>query len=295
MVNIKTYSENIFESIKHIEEDTNIEYWYARELQEALEYSEWRNFEKVINKAKTACQNSNIPVNSQFVDVNKSLNTGLGEMLIRDYKLTRYACYLIVQNSDPRKKIISIGQTYFAIKTRQQELSENFDQLSEDEKRLSIRAELKHHNKSLAEAANLSGVETPKDYAIFQNNGYKGLYGGLGQKEIHQKKGLKKSQKILDHMGSTELAANLFRATQTDEKLRRDNIKSKSKANRTHFEVGAKVRKTIEELGGTMPEDLPTPKKSISKIEKEKNNRLAIKNKSKTEDDNRWPKEILQT
>ena len=287
MVNIKTYSENIFDSIKHIEEDTNIEYWYARELQEALEYSEWRNFEKVINKAKTACQNSNIPVNSQFVDVNKSLNTGLGEMLIKDYKLTRYACYLIVQNSDPRKKIISIGQTYFAIKTRQQELSENFDQLSEDEKRLSIRAELKHHNKSLAEAANLSGVETPKDYAIFQNNGYKGLYGGLGQKEIHQKKGLKKSQKILDHMGSTELAANLFRATQTDEKLRRDNIKSKSKANRTHFEVGAKVRKTIEELGGTMPEDLPTPKKSISKIEKEKNNRLAIKNKSKTEDDNR--------
>lgn len=295
MVNIKTYSENIFDSIKHIEEDTNIEYWYARELQEALEYSEWRNFEKVINKAKIACQNSNIPVNSQFVDVNKSLNTGLGEMLIKDYKLTRYACYLIVQNSDPRKKIISIGQTYFAIKTRQQELSENFDQLSEDEKRLSIRAELKHHNKSLAEAANLSGVETPKDYAIFQNNGYKGLYGGLGQKEIHQKKGLKKSQKILDHMGSTELAANLFRATQTDEKLRRDNIKSKSKANRTHFEVGAKVRKTIEELGGTMPEDLPTPKKSISKIEKEKNNRLAIKNKSKTEDDNRWPKEILQT
>ena len=290
MVNIKTYSENIFDSIKHIEEDTNIEYWYARELQEALEYSEWRNFEKVINKAKTACQNSNIPVNSQFVDVNKSLNTGLGEMLIKDYKLTRYACYLIVQNSDPRKKIISIGQTYFAIKTRQQELSENFDQLSEDEKRLSIRAELKHHNKSLAEAANLSGVETPKDYAIFQNNGYKGLYGGLGQKEIHQKKGLKKSQKILDHMGSTELAANLFRATQTDEKLRRDNIKSKSKANRTHFEVGAKVRKTIEELGGTMPEDLPTPKKSISKIEKEKNNRLAIKNKSKTEDDNRWQK-----
>lgn len=292
MVNIKTYSENIFDSIKHIEEDTNIEYWYARELQEALEYSEWRNFEKVINKAKTACQNSNIPVNSQFVDVNKSLNTGLGEMLIKDYKLTRYACYLIVQNSDPRKKIISIGQTYFAIKTRQQELSENFDQLSEDEKRLSIRAELKHHNKSLAEAANLSGVETQKDYAIFQNNGYKGLYGGLGQKEIHQKKGLKKSQKILDHMGSTELAANLFRATQTDEKLRRDNIKNKSKANRTHFEVGAKVRKTIEELGGTMPEDLPTPKKSISKIEKEKNNRLAIKNKSKTEDDNRWPKEI---
>lgn len=287
MVNIKTYSENIFDSIKHIEEDTNIEYWYARELQEALEYSEWRNFEKVINKAKTACQNSNIPVNSQFVDVNKSLNTGLGEMLIKDYKLTRYACYLIVQNSDPRKKIISIGQTYFAIKTRQQELSENFDQLSEDEKRLSIRAELKHHNKSLAEAANLSGVETQKDYAIFQNNGYKGLYGGLGQKEIHQKKGLKKSQKILDHMGSTELAANLFRATQTDEKLRRDNIKNKSKANRTHFEVGAKVRKTIEELGGTMPEDLPTPKKSISKIEKEKNNRLAIKNKSKTEDDNR--------
>ncbi len=172
-------------------------------------------------------------------------------------------------NGDSSKKIIALGQTYFAVKTRQQELIENFDDLTEDKKRLAIRNEMTAHNKSLAEAAQMAGIETARDYAIFQNKGYQGLYGGLGAKEIHERKGLKKSQKILDHMGSTELAANLFRATQTDEKLRRENIVGKTVANQTHYEVGKKVRQTISELGGTMPEDLPTPSKSIQQIEKE--------------------------
>ena len=172
-------------------------------------------------------------------------------------------------NGDPQKEIIALGQSYFAVKTRQQELIENYDELSEDQKRLAIRSEMIEHNKSLAEAAQNAGVETPLDYAVFQNKGYQGLYGGLGMKEIHARKGLKKSQKILDHMGSTELAANLFRATQTDEKLRREKIKGKALANQTHYEVGRKVRETIRELGGTMPEDLPTPQKSIKQIAKE--------------------------
>ena len=177
-----------------------------------------------------------------------------------------------MQNGDSRKKVIALGQTYFAVKTRQQELIENFDNLTEEKKRLAIRGEMISHNKSLAEAAKMAGISDPRDYAIFQNKGYKGLYGGLGVKEIHARKGLKKSQKILDHMGSTELAANLFRATQTDEKLRRDHITGKEEANQTHFDVGQKVRQTIKDLGGTMPEDLPTPKKSIKQIEREQRN-----------------------
>jgi DNA-damage-inducible protein D len=262
-------NESIFESIKHISED-GLEYWFARELQLALEYSEWRNFNKVIEKAKTACKNAANDVELHFVEVNKTspMPNG-GEKIMLDYQLTRYACYLIVQNGDPNKEVIALGQTYFAIKTRQQELSENFEQLTENQKRLAIRGEMIEHNKSLAEAAQNAGVETPRDYAIFQNKGYQGLYGGLGMKEIHARKGLKKSQKILDHMGSTELAANLFRATQTDEKLRRENIQGKSNANKVHYEVGAKVRETIKELGGTMPEDLPTPEKDIKQVKKE--------------------------
>lgn len=263
-----SYTETLFESIKHINEFGE-EFWYARELQIALEYKEWRNFNKVIDKAKIACESSENNVSTHFVDVNKIVEAGATHKDIGDIELSRYACYLIVQNADPRKKVIALGQTYFAVKTRQQELIENYESLSEDTKRLAIRNEMKAHNKSLAEAAQMAGITEPKDYAIFQNKGYQGLYDGLGQKEIHSRKGLKKSQNILDHMGSTELAANLFRATQTDEKLRKENITGKEAANQTHFEVGKKVRQTIKELGGTMPEDLPTPTKSIKQIERE--------------------------
>lgn len=203
------------------------------------------------------------------------VNIGSGaERELDDYQLSRYACYLIVQNGDARKKVIALGQSYFAIKTRQQELIDNYDELNENQKRLAIRNEMVAHNKSLAEAARMSGIVEPVDYAIFQNKGYQGLYGGLGVKEIHARKNLGKNQKILDHMGSTELAANLFRATQTDEKLRKEHIVGKDAANQTHYEVGSKVRQTIKELGGTMPEDLPTPKKSIKQIEKEQQKKL---------------------
>lgn len=262
-------NESIFENIKHTFED-GIEYWNARELQLVLEYTEWRNFLKVIDKAKTACENSNIPVDDHFVDVNKMVGIGSGaERPVEDIQLSRYACYLIMQNGDPRKEVIAIGQTYFAVKTRQQEIIENYDVLTEEQKRLAIRNEIVEHNKALAEAARQAGITEPVEYAVFQNWGYKGLYGGMDMRAIHKHKGLKKSQKILDHMGSTELAANLFRATQTEEKLRRDNVRGIDEANQTHYDVGAKVRQTIKELGGTMPEDLPTPDKSIKQIERE--------------------------
>lgn len=265
---LATYNDQTFESIKHYTDDGQ-EFWYARDLQRVLEYTEWRNFTTVIEKAKIACRNSGIDPDGDFVDVNKIVEAGAAHKDIGDIMLSRYACYLIVQNGDPRKEIIALGQTYFAVKTRQQELIDGYDQLSEDQKRLAIRNEMVEHNKSLAEAAQIAGVIDPRDYAIFQNKGYQGLYGGMGAKEIHAHKRLKPSQKILDHMGSTELAANLFRATQTDEKLRRENIRGKEAANKTHYEVGRKVRQTIAELGGTMPEDLPTPKKSISQIERD--------------------------
>ena len=217
-----------------------------------------------------ACENSNNKVSDHFGEVTEMVSIGSGAKRgFKSYTLSRYACYLIVMNGDVSKEIIALGQTYFAVKTRQQELIDHYDELDEDKKRLATRNEMITHNKSLAEAAQMSGIDTPKDYAIFQNKGYQGLYGGLGVKEIHTRKGLKKSQKILDHMGSTELAANLFRATQTDEKLRREHIVGKDLANKTHYEVGSKVRQTIKELGGTMPEDLPTPHKSIKQIERE--------------------------
>lgn len=274
MSNITVYNEQIFERIKHINEYGE-EFWYARELQKVLEYTQWRRFEEVIEKAKSACENSSNNLLEHFADTGKSIPMPKGGYrIVNDIMLSRYACYLIVMNADPRKEVIALGQTYFAVKTRQQELIENYEELTEEQKRLAIRNEMITHNKSLAEAAQAAGVITSKEYAIFQNKGYQGLYGGLGAKEIHQRKGLKSSQKILDHMGSTELAANLFRATQTDEKLRRENIQGKENAYETHFEVGQKVRQTIKELGGTMPEDLPTPKKSIAQIEREQKKKL---------------------
>ena len=266
---LAAYSDQTFESIKHINED-GIEFWYARELAQILQYADWRNFENAIYKAMESCKNSGNEVEDHFGEVTTftKMNTG-ARRKISDYALSRYACYLIVMNGDPNKRVVAAGQTYFAVKTRQQELIDGYDQFSEDQKRLAIRNEMTGHNKSLAEAAQIAGVIDKRDYAIFQNKGYQGLYGGLGAKEIHARKGLKPSQKILDHMGSTELAANLFRATQTDEKLRRENIRGKEAANKTHYEVGTTVRQTIAELGGTMPEDLPTPEKSILQIERD--------------------------
>lgn len=273
MSELVKYSEQTFESIKHINEYGE-EYWLARELQSVLEYAQWRRFSDAIERAKLACKNSGFTVEDHFADVGKMVDIGSGaERQIDDVMLSRYACYLIVMNGDPRKEVIAIGQSYFAVKTRQQELIDNYEQMSEDQKRLAIRNEMIAHNKSLAEAAQMAGIADQREYAIFQNKGYQGLYGGLGAKEIHARKGLKKSQKILDHMGSTELAANLFRATQTDEKLRRENIQGKQAAYDTHYQVGKKVRQTIKELGGTMPEDLPTPQKSIAQIEREQEKR----------------------
>ena len=267
------YTESLFESIRHVNKYGQ-EFWYARDLQIALEYTEWRNFCKVIEKAKQACRGSNNAVSDHFVDVNKIVNAGATSKDIGDIQLSRYACYLIVQNGDPRKKVIALGQTYFAVKTRQQELIENYENLSEDQKRIAIRQEMKEHNKMLVAAAKDAGVETTLDYAIFQNYGYMGLYGGLKASDIKERKGLKKSQDILDYMGYEELAANLFRATQTEAKLRRENIQGKQEANKTHFEVGKKVRDTIKDLGGTMPEDLPTPEKSIQQLEREQKKKL---------------------
>lgn len=267
------YTESLFESIRHVNKYGQ-EFWYARDLQIALEYTEWRNFCKVIEKAKEACRGSNNAVSDHFVDVNKIVNAGATSKDIGDIQLSRYACYLIVQNGDPRKKVIALGQTYFAVKTRQQELIENYENLSEDQKRIAIRQEMKEHNKMLVAAAKDAGVETTLDYATFQNYGYMGLYGGLKASDIKERKGLKKSQDILDYMGYEELAANLFRATQTEAKLRRENIQGKQEANKTHFEVGKKVRDTIKDLGGTMPEDLPTPEKSIQQLEREQKKKL---------------------
>ena len=275
---VELINESLFESIKHINE-YGMEYWTARELMPVLEYKQWRQFSDAIDRAKKACETSGNRVFDYFADARKIVKTGVATKEIEDYHLSRYACYLIAMNGDPRKKAIAMAQSYFAIKTRQQELSENFEKLSEEQKRLAIRGELKHHNKSLADAAHEAGVETSRDYAIFQNFGYMGLYGGLKAQDIAKRKGLKKGQAILDHMGSTELAANLFRATQTDEKLRRDHVNGKAAANTTHFAVGKKVRETIKELGGTMPEDLPTPDKSIKQIESEQKKLLNKPNK----------------
>jgi DNA-damage-inducible protein D len=247
------------------------EFWSSRDFAEVLGYGDYRNFEGVIEKAKLACFNSGYRIEDHFVDLTEMVSIGSGaERPIKTVLLSRYACYLIIQNADPKKEIVAHGQTYFATQTRRQELA---DERIEGERRVLLREEMRRHNVQLADAARDAGVIEPIDYAIFQNHGYMGLYGGLQQKDIHRRKGLRKSQKILDHMGSTELAANLFRATQAEEKLRRDEVKGKGAANRTHREVGAKVRQTIQELGGTMPEELPMVE-SIKKIETNQRKRL---------------------
>ncbi len=267
MTDIEKYSEKIFEDIKHYTEE-GIEFWYARELQGVLEYKKWGNFLNVIDKAKEACKNAQQSVSNHFADVGKMVSLGSGsERKIEDIMLSRYACYLTVMNGDPRKEVIALGQTYFAVQTRKQEVEENeFQIMTEDERRLYLRNDVKGFNKKLATAAQEAGVE---NFGKFQNYGYRGLYNGETAADIKSRKGLSKNQDILDHMGSTELAANYFRITQTEEKLRREQIQGEDKANQTHYQVGKKVRQTIAELGGTMPEELPTPKKSIKQIEKE--------------------------
>ena len=275
--NIEKLNNSVFENIKKINE-IGQEYWSAREFFKTLDYKEWRKFVNVINKAKNACQNSKEETVDHFVQVDKMVRIGSkAERNVTDLHLSRYACYLIIQNADPKKEVVALGQTYFAIQTRKQELADqefDFNKKTEDQKRLFLRQEMIEHNKQLAEAAKNAGVIKPMEYAVFQNWGYKGLYNGLDAKGIHKNKELKKSQNILDHMGSTELAANLFRATQTEEKLKRDDINTKNKANQTHFEVGQKVRKTIEDLGGTMPENLPSAD-SIKQLVKKEQNKLS--------------------
>lgn len=276
MNDIEKQHNSIFEQIRRIDENGN-EFWSARDMAKVLEYSEYRHFIPVIEKAKEACRNSGQNFMDHFEDYLDMIEIGKGgKRPVDSVKLSRYACYLIIQNADPSKEIVANGQTYFAVQTRIAEIKQmdEYNYLStEDEKRLFLRNELAKHNAQLASAAKDAGVLDSKDYAIFQNYGYKGLYGGLDAKAIHTHKGLKKSQKILDHMGSTELAANLFRATQTEDKLRREQIQGKQKANQTHYQVGAKVRQTIKELGGTMPEDLPTVE-SIKSIEKKEQKKL---------------------
>ena len=271
---MKEINENnkSFEDIKHIDEN-GVEFWYARELMPILEYNKWENFEKVINKAKETCENSGISVLEHFPDVRKlSKRANNAEIEIKDYKLTRYACYVIAQNGDSRKKVIALAQTYFAVQTRKQEISEKeYSMLSEDEKRFYQRNLTRKGNYSLNQTAKKAGV---KNFDKFHNAGYKGLYNGETADDIAKRKGLRYREDILDNMGSTELIANLFRISQTEEKLVRDNIRTEKEANKTHYNVGAKVRKTIKELGGTMPEDLPTPKKSLKQLEKEKNKEL---------------------
>ena len=269
MNELEKINETIFESIKHVGDDGN-EYWYARELQKVLEYTEWRKFVGVIKKAINSCKTSNYVASDHFVGTDKMINLGKGgQREVPDYKLSRYACYLIAQNGDSRKKVIALAQTYFAIQTRKQELlEEEYNSLTEDEKRIYQRDLTKKGNYSLNQTAKKAGV---KDLARFHNAGYKGLYNGETANDIAKRKGLRYREDILDNMGSEELAANLFRITQTDAKLKRDNVDNEYTANSVHFEVGKKVRNTIKELGGTMPEDLPTPDKSLKELEKEKN------------------------
>ena len=264
-----------FEDIKHIDEN-GVEFWYARELQVVLDYKEWRKFENVICKAKQACENSSISVFKHFVDVDKlSKRANNAEVRINDYKLSRYACYLIAQNGDSRKKVIALAQTYFAIQTRKQEITEKeYSMLTEDEKRFYQRNLTRKGNYSLNQTAKKAGV---KNFDKFHNVGYKGLYNGETADDIAKRKGLRYREDILDNMGSDELIANLFRISQTEQKLRKDNVQGEKEANKTHYKIGKNIREVIAKNGGTMPEDLPTPKKSLKQLEKENTKSLKSK------------------
>ena len=272
----KIYSNQSSEDIKHIDEN-GIEFWYARELQKVLDYKEWRKFENVIQKAIMACKNTGISEGEHFVGADKlSKRANNAEVLIKDYKLTRYACYLIAQNGDSRKKVIALAQTYFAVQTRKQEISEKeYSLLTEDEKRFYQRNLTRKGNYSLNQTAKNAGV---KNFDKFHNSGYKGLYNGETADDIAKRKGLRYREDILDNMGSEELAANLFRITQTESKLKRDNISTEKEANKTHYNIGKNIREVIAKNGGTMPEDLPTPKKSLKELEKEEIKKLKENN-----------------
>lgn len=267
--------ESPFEQLRH--EENGQEYWSARDLADILGYSQWRNFDQAVKRAMRACRNSGQDVADHFAEVSKMVSLGSNaQRQVKDYQLSRYACYLTIQNSDPDKEIVALGQTYFAVQTRRQEVADEevLAGLTEDQRRLYLRGQLADHNKQLSNTARTSGVITAQDFAIFHDAGYAGLYGGLRAQDIHQRKALTKRQQILDHMNASELAANLFRATQTEEKLRREGITEKDAANTAHYQVGSVVRRTIAELGGVMPEDQPTPDKSIKELEVEERKRL---------------------
>jgi len=268
-----------FEDIKHTRFDGS-EFWLARELSFVLDYTKWENFSKVINRAMLSCKNSGFEITDHFPEVRKMVDIGSGtQRKVKDFELSRYACYLIVQNGDPRKEVVALGQTYFAIQTYRQEIADKFNQLDEDNKRLVIRGDVKQWNQLLAEAAHNAGVITNEEFAIFQNSGYMGLYGGMTVDDIRDKKNLAIREKILDFMGSEELIANLFRISQAESKLRRENIQGADAASDAHYVVGREVRAAIERVGGVMPEDLPRPEKSISQIEREQLNALKKKKK----------------
>lgn len=266
-----------FDAIRRIDEQGN-EYWSARELRKLLEYSTWQKFQYAIEQAKIACEKSGFPVSDHFnLQVNMIIAGKGARRPTDDYHLSRYACYLIVQNADPSKPIVALGQTYFAVQTRRQELADELalSALPEDQKRLIYRSEMAILNTRLAEAAQVAGVIEPLDFATFQDHGYMGLYDGLRENQIHTRKGLtSEKQKILDYMGSEELASNIFRAAQTDAKLRRDQVQDKGQANVTHYQVGREVREAIRRIGGTMPEDLPTPEKSIQELQREQQKQI---------------------
>jgi DNA-damage-inducible protein D len=263
-----------FERIRRLSEDGG-EYWSARDLAKVLGYDDYRNFLNVVEKARVACENSGQDPQDHIVDVTDMIEVGKGaRRKVADAYLSRYASYLVVQNADPAKEIVALGQTYFAVQTRRQEQAGEWAGLTRDQRRLELREQIAVHNRHLASAAQQAGVVQSIDFAVFQDHGYKGLYGGLRAQDIHVRKELKKNQHILDHMGSEELAANLFRVTQTEAKLERERIQGKERANKTHYEVGEKVRQTIQELGGTMPEKLPTPPESIQQVRQKEHRRL---------------------